>query len=68
MDMREFLKNRPRVSPAEIEKHTGKYVAWSPDGKRIIAANDDPMKVVAALKSAGYDPAECVLSSLPAAE
>ncbi len=68
MDMREFVKNRGQVSPAQLEKYAGKYVAWSPDGKRIIAADDDPMKVVAALKSAGYDPAECVLSSVPEAE
>jgi hypothetical protein len=68
MDMREFLTNRTQVSPAEIEKYAGKYVAWSPDGKQIIAANEDPLQVVAAVKSAGYDPAECVLSSVPAIE
>jgi Family of unknown function (DUF5678) len=68
MDMREFLKNRTQVSPTELEKYAGKYVAWSPDGKHILAADDDPVRVVAALKSAGYDPADCVLSSIPAAE
>jgi hypothetical protein len=68
MDMREFLKNRTQASPAELEKYAGKYVAWSPDGKQIIAADDDPLNVVAAIKSAGYDPAECVLSSVPTPE
>ena len=68
MDMHEFLTNRTQVSPAELEKYAGKYVAWSPDGRHIIAADDDPMQVVAALKSAGYDPAECVLSSVPEAD
>jgi hypothetical protein len=68
MDMREFLTNRAQVSAAELEKYAGKYVAWSPDGKQIIAADEDPMQVVARVKSAGYDPAECVLSSVPAAE
>ena len=68
MNMREFLRNRPLVSPVEVEKYAGKYVAWSPDGKRILAADDDPMKVVAALKTAGFDPADCVLSSVPACE
>jgi hypothetical protein len=52
----------------ESNHGSGKYVAWSPDGKHIIAANDDPMQVVAALKSAGYNPAECVLSSIPASD
>jgi len=68
MDMSEFVKNRGRVLAVELEKYAGKYVAWSPDGKRIVAADDDPMKVVAALRSSGYDPAECVLSSVPAAD
>jgi len=36
--------------------------------KQIVVAADDPMQLVAAVKSAGYDPAECVLSSIPAAE
>ncbi len=68
MDMCAFLQNRVRVAPGELEKYAGKYVAWSPDGTQILAADDDPLKVVAALKSAGYDPAECVLSSVPAPE
>ena len=68
MDMREFVTNRSKVPPAELESYAGKYVAWSPDGKRIIAADDDPLKVVAAVKSAGYDSAECVISSIPAPE
>lgn len=68
MNMREFLTNRTQVSPAELEKYAGKYVAWSPDGKQIIAADDDPIQVVAAVRSAGYDLEECVLSSVPAPE
>jgi hypothetical protein len=68
MDMREFLKNRSQVSASELERHSGKYVAWSPDGKKIIAADHDPIKIVDAVKSIGYDPAECVLSSIPAPE
>ena len=68
MDMGEFVKNRGQVLAADLEPYAGKYVAWSPDGKRIIAADNDPMKVVAALRSYGYDPAECVLSSVPESE
>jgi hypothetical protein len=68
MDMREFLTNRALVSASALERYAGKYVAWSPDGKQIIAADDDPLQVVAAVKSAGYDLADCVLSSVPASE
>jgi hypothetical protein len=62
------LKNRPQISASELDKHAGKYVAFSPDGKKIIASDDDPLKVVALCRSAGYDPAECVLSTVPAPE
>jgi Family of unknown function (DUF5678) len=65
MDMREYLKNRSQVAADELEKYAGKYVAWSPDGKQIVAADDNPINVVAAVKLAGYNPAECVLSSVP---
>jgi hypothetical protein len=68
MNMGEFLKNRGTCLPAELDKYVGKYVAWSPDGKQIIAADSDPIHVVALVKAAGYDPAECVLSSVPAPE
>jgi hypothetical protein len=43
-------------------------VAWSPDGTRVIAADSDPTRVVAAVKAAGFDPADCVLSTVPAPE
>ena len=46
MNMREFLTNRSQFSPAELEKYAGQYVAWSPDGKQVIAADEDPTKVV----------------------
>jgi hypothetical protein len=68
MNMHDFLSNRSKVSSVELEKYAGKYIAWSPDGTRVLAAADDPLQVVAILKSAGYDPAECVLSSVPADE
>ncbi|MBM4069071.1 MAG: hypothetical protein FJ271_09025 [Planctomycetes bacterium] len=68
MDMREFLGNRGRVTTAEIQMHAGKYVAWSPDGTRIIASSEDPLQLIAAVKSSGFEPSECVLSSIPLAD
>ena len=68
MNMREYLTNRSHVSPAMLEPYAGKYVAWSPDGTHIIAADHDPLQVVAAVKLAGYDVEECVLSSVPESE
>jgi len=47
---------------AELEKHNGQYVAWSPDGTRILAAHADPLQLDAVLCTAGYDPAEILVS------
>jgi hypothetical protein len=68
MNMRQFIENRNQFSSIELEQFAGKYIAWSPDGKTIVAADADPLKVIAAVKSAGYDSQDCVLSSVPLAE
>src|ERR1017187_7085530 len=36
MDMREFLKNRSQFAAADLGKYAGLYIAWSPDGTKII--------------------------------
>jgi hypothetical protein len=46
--MQEFLQYRQQFAPEELERFAGKYVAWSPDGTRIIASDEDFLKVAAA--------------------
>lgn len=65
MDMQEFLRNRQEFPSEELAKYRGKYIAWSPDGKKVIASDKDPMNVIAAIKGYGYNEADCVLSSVP---
>ena len=65
MDIQEFLKNRRRFPLAELEKHAGEYVAWSPDGARIIASDDDELTLDGAIKTAGYDPEEILVTFVP---
>jgi len=36
MDMRKYLKNRIAFPLAELAKHRGEWVAWSPDGAKIV--------------------------------
>ena len=60
--MQRFLKNRQQFPPGELAKHAGKYIAWSPDGKRILASDDDLEKVAEAVEDQGYDSSEIVLS------
>ncbi len=64
MDMQQFLTNRQQFPPAELARYAGKYIAWSPDGTRIIASDDDLAKVAAAVEDQGYDSSEIVLSSV----
>jgi hypothetical protein len=63
--MQQFLANRSRFPPNELARYLGKYIAWSPDGTRILAGDDDLERVAAAVEDQGYDPSEIVLSSVP---
>lgn len=65
MDMQEFLKNRQQFPLDELAKYAGKHVAWRPDGTSIVASADDLPQLIAAVKTSGNDPAECVLSAVP---
>jgi hypothetical protein len=65
VDMHQFLTNRQQFPPDELARYAGEYIAWSPDGTRILASDDDLEKVAAAVEVQGYDPSEIVLSSVP---
>ncbi len=36
-DLREFDLNRSKYPPAQLNVYVGMHVAWSPDGRRILA-------------------------------
>ena len=46
-------------------RYAGKYVAWSPDGTRIIASDEEYSKVAETVDASGYDPADIVLEPIP---
>ncbi len=58
----EFRRNQSSFPPDELKKYNGQYVAWSPDGTHILAADRDPLAVDAALIAAGYDPASILVN------
>ena len=64
MSLEQFVKNRNAFPADELDRYTGKHVAWSPDGKRILASDPDPLKVLAAVKALGYDPAETPIEDI----
>jgi hypothetical protein len=65
MDMYEFTKNRLAFPPEELLQYRGKYIAWSPDGKRVIASDKDPYRLDDMVQELGYDPSEVVFDSVP---
>lgn len=65
MNMPEFLKNRQQFPAEELWKYINKYVAWSPDGKKIIASDDDELRLHAAIRAAGFDSSEILVSFVP---
>ena len=66
MNMQQYLKNRHQFPHEELERYAGRYVAWSPDGSRILASDEDPGNVIEAVKALGHDPGETVVESIPA--
>ncbi|MBI1914064.1 MAG: hypothetical protein HYS12_04915 [Planctomycetes bacterium] len=66
MDMQQLLRNRQRFPPEELARYVGQYVAFSPDGTRIVASDEDLARLDAKIKAAGYDPAETLVSAVPA--
>jgi hypothetical protein len=65
MNMQEYLKNRVAFPMAELKKHRGDWVAWSPDGSRLVAASKDPDALDDLIRAAGEDPEECVIEGIP---
>jgi hypothetical protein len=68
MDIHEFDKNRAAFPPEELLQYRGQYVAWSPDGKRIIASDTDAIRLDDTVQELGYDPSDMVFSSVPDAD
>jgi hypothetical protein len=65
VDMNVFYENRNRFSLQELAKYRGRYVAWSPDGSGIIASDEDELRLDDAIRAAGYDVSETVVSFIP---
>jgi hypothetical protein len=65
MDMQEYLKNRAAFSLEELARHRGEWVAWSPDGRRIVAGARDLEVLDDLVRAAGEDPEECPIEGIP---
>jgi glucose/arabinose dehydrogenase len=52
-DLSHYEENRRKFPLDELAKYWGKYVAFSPDGKRIVASGDSLDAVLEQLQAAG---------------
>ena len=68
MNMQEYLKNRVAFPLEELANHRGEWVAWSPDGARIVAATRDPDALDDLIRAAGADPEDCPIEGIPDAD
>lgn len=62
MILEEHIKNRNQFPQEELAKYEHQHVAWSLDGKRILAGHEDPLRLIGELKAAGHDSGDYVLS------
>ncbi len=65
-DRQRFLANRSAFPLAELASYAGQWIAWSPDGSRIVAHSQDLEALDGLVLKAGNDPEECVIEGIPA--
>ncbi|HKI37805.1 MAG TPA: hypothetical protein VKA46_38485 [Gemmataceae bacterium] len=68
MDTRQFRENRSAFSVGELVKYRGQWVAFSEDGRRIVASAPDFVELDALLLAMGENPEQVALEFLDADE
>ena len=63
--MKTFNENRPKIDPEEIRKHRGEWVAFSADGRTIVAGHPDLGGLGKCLDAAGIDQRDVVFEMIP---
>lgn len=65
-DVRAYLRNRSKFPLQTLAQFAGQWIAWSPDGKSIIAHATDEASLDARIGQAGEDPSHCIIEGIPA--
>jgi hypothetical protein len=65
MNHRQFRANRSAFPPVELAKYRGQRVAFSPDGRRLLAGAEDLERLEEQLATLGEDPQQVVLEFVP---
>jgi hypothetical protein len=64
----EFRQNRQHFPREELAKYRGQWVAFSPDGRRIVAGAETLALLEERLKAAGEDAQRLAFESVPGPE
>jgi Family of unknown function (DUF5678) len=67
-DRAKYLENRQNFPLDELLQYRGQWIAWSPDGSRIVAHADDLGALIELVRSAGDDVERCILEGIPDAD
>jgi predicted RNase H-like HicB family nuclease len=57
--------NRAAFPPEELLKYEGKWVAFSPECKSIVAAHEDVEELAKLVEDAGFDPQDVWFEGVP---
>jgi hypothetical protein len=68
MNYRQYRVNRSAFPPAELARYRGQWVAFSLDGRRLIAAAEDIERLEEQLAALGEDPQQVALEHIPGPE
>lgn len=64
-NMRKYLKNRSTFPVEELSQYAGTWIAWSPDGLRIVASAKNLEDLDSLVQAAGENPTQCVIEGIP---
>jgi hypothetical protein len=64
----DYLANRTMFPLEELAKYSGQWVAWSPDGTRVVAHATEPSALDDLIRAGGEDPEQCVVEGIPAGD
>jgi hypothetical protein len=69
VDLGVFTRNQQNVSPAELSRYRGQWVAWAGDGTHVVAASDQSYEDLACkLNALGIEAGEVVFDHIPDGE
>ena len=62
---RKFLERRAAFPAEALAPYAGRWIAWSPDGTRIVADSEAPEDLDGRIRAAGGDAERCVVEGIP---